>query len=77
MISKSKLDDNFLTSHFIIDSFTEPFRLDRTTNGGGILPYFKNNIKARLLTKYTLPKDIKALFVEIMIEKIKWFFSCS
>ena len=34
MISESKLDDTFPTSQFVIDSFTEPFRLDRTRNGG-------------------------------------------
>ena len=32
MISESKLDDTFPTSQFAIDSFTEPFRLDRTRN---------------------------------------------
>ena len=45
MISKSKLDDTFPTSQFVTDSFTEPFRLDRTINGGGILLYVKNNVK--------------------------------
>ena len=65
--SESKLDDTFSTSQFVIDSFTEPFRLDRTRNGCGILLYVKNNITATLLTSYTLPTDIEALFVEIVI----------
>ena len=39
MISESKLDDTFPTSQFVIDSFTEPFRLDRTRNGG-VVYYF-------------------------------------
>ena len=39
MISESKLDDTFTTSQFVIDSFTEPFRLDRTRNGG-VVYYF-------------------------------------
>ena len=55
MISESKLDDTFPTSQFVIDRFTEPFRLDRTRNGTGILLYLKNNITATLLTSYTFP----------------------
>ena len=77
IISESKLDDTFPFSQFVIDSLTEPFRLDRTKNGGGILLYVKNNISATLLTNYTLPEDIEALFVEFVIESFKWLFCCS
>ena len=38
IISESKLDDTFPTSQFVIDSLTEPFRLDRTRNG--VVYYF-------------------------------------
>lgn len=38
MISESKLDDTFQTSQFVIDNFTEPFKLDRTRNG--VVYYF-------------------------------------
>ena len=71
MISESKLNDTFPSSQFVIDSFTEPFRLDCTRNGGGILLYVKNNITATLLTSFTLPEDIEALFVEFVIENFK------
>ena len=77
MISKSKIDDTVPTSRFVIDSFTEPFRLDRTRNGGSIPQYVKNNITATLLTSYTLPEDKEALFVEIVIGNFKWLFCCS
>ena len=77
VISESKLDDTFPTSQFVIDSLTEPFRLDRTRNGGGILLFVKNNITATLLTSYTLPEDIEALFVEIVIGNFIWLFSYS
>ena len=40
-------------------------------SGCGILLYVKNNMTATLLTNYTLRKDIEALFVEIVIGKIK------
>ena len=77
MVSESKLDDTFPTSQFVIDSFAEPFRLDRTRNGGGILLYVKNSITATLLTSYTLPEDIEVLFVKIVIGNFKWLFYCS
>ena len=77
IISQSNLDDTFPTSQFVIDSFREPFRLDRTRNGDGILLYVKNNITTTLLTNYTLLEDIEALFVEIVRVKIKWLFCCS
>ena len=32
---------------------------------------------ATLLTNYTLPEDIEALFVEIVMGKIKQLFCCS
>ena len=37
MISESKPDDTFPTSQLVKENFTEPFRLDRLRNGGGIL----------------------------------------
>ena len=77
MLSESKLDDTFLTSQFVIDSFTEPFRLDRTRNKGGILLYVKYNITATLMASYILLEDIEALFVEIVIGKINWLYCCS
>ena len=77
VISKSKLDDTFPTSQFVIYSFAEPLRLDHTRNGGGILLYVKDNIAATLLTNYTLIEDIEALFVETVMGNIKWLFCCS
>ena len=58
------LDDTFPTFQFVIDNFTEPFRISCTRNGGGILLYVKNKMTARFLTNYTLPEDTETLFVE-------------
>ena len=35
LISEAKLDDTFLLNQFILEEFTPPYRLDRTTHGGG------------------------------------------
>ena len=37
VISESKLDDSYPNSQFIIEGFSEPFRLNRNVNGGGVL----------------------------------------
>ena len=37
IFSETKLDDSYPTSQFIIDGYSKPFRLDRDSNGGGIL----------------------------------------
>ena len=46
MISESKLDDSFLDSQFFIEGFGEPFRLDRSRNGGGIMLFIQSDIPA-------------------------------
>ena len=75
IISESKLDDTS-NSQFVID-LQNLFRLDCIRDGIGILLYVKNNITATLPTNYTLPKDIEALFVKIVMRKIKWLSCCT
>ena len=36
MISETKFDESFPTSHFLMNGFTSPHHLDRNCNGGGI-----------------------------------------
>ena len=39
MIAETKLDATIPTGQFAIEGFATPFRLDRNTNGGGVLVY--------------------------------------
>ena len=71
------VDETFPTLQFVKNNFTESFRLNFTINGRSIILYIKNNITVTLLPNYTLPEDIKALFVKIVTEKFKWLFCCS
>ena len=50
MISKTKLDESFLTSQFFMNGFSSPHRLDRNCNGGGILLYIREDIPSKLLS---------------------------
>ena len=37
VVLETKIDESYPISQFSIDGFSEPFRLDRDKNGGGIL----------------------------------------
>ena len=39
VITETKLDSSFPKRQFLIESFSEPYRLDRNTHGGGVLIY--------------------------------------
>ena len=44
MISDTKLDPSFPVGQFFIHGFSELYRLDRNSNGGGILLYILENL---------------------------------
>ena len=69
MISEAKIDESFPTSQFLIDDFSSPYHLDRNSNGGSILAYFKNNITKSLKT-INLPTE--AIFTEMNLRSKKW-----
>ena len=43
MISKTKLDESFSPSRFLLDAYSVPFRFNRTGNGGGILLFIRED----------------------------------
>ena len=66
MISETKLDPFCLARQFCIHGFSEPYRFDRNSSGGGILLYIREDIPSKLiLTKMT----IERFFVEINLRK--------
>ena len=75
MISKIKLDANFPTSQFCLNSYTSPYRLDRNSKGGGILIYVRKDIPSKRITA-NFP-NAEGFFSEINLTKKKWVISCS
>ena len=72
MISETKLDPSFPTGQFHIHGFSEPYRFDGNSSGGGILLYICEDIPSKLiLTKMT----IEGLFVKINLRKKGGFFA--
>ena len=77
LLSETKLDDSFPTAQFLLNGFCKPYRLDRSSNGGGILLYVRDDIPSRLLTDYKIKDNLELPFVEVNIRKKKWLLSCS
>ena len=44
VLTETKLDSSFPTNQFIIPGFSQPFRLDRNKNGGGVMIYVREDI---------------------------------
>ena len=74
LISETKLDGSFPSAQFLLDGFSKPYRLDRCSNGGGILLYIRDDIPARLLSDSNKSESI---FAEINYKKKKWLICAS
>ena len=73
MLSETKLDSNSLSTQFLINDFSIPYRLDRNSKGGGILLYVRDKIIVLALNRYSLPPHIEILvygFDEISLKVI-------
>ena len=73
LISETKIDSSFPTAQFKIEGYTT-YRLDRNSNGGGILLYVREDIPSTLLNTELL---IEGFCIEINIRKKKWLLVCT
>ena len=72
VITETKVDASFPVSQFKIDGYSIPYRLDRTSNGGGVMVYVREDIPSKLLNKHTFLCGTEGVFVEINLRKTKW-----
>ena len=77
LVSETKLDDSFPTAQFLMSCFCKLYRLDRCSNGGGLMLYIREDIPYRLLTEHKPPENVECLFAEINIRMKKWLLCCS
>ena len=75
MISETKIDESFPLGQFKINDFNAPFRLDRNSNGGGIMLFVPGDILVKLIASETPP--VERPYVEVKLRKQKWLISCS
>ena len=69
MISKTKIDEIFTKSQFLIKDFGDPFLTAQNIHVGGISLYAREDIPAKLLSAD--PKPSHWFFVEINLRKQK------
>ena len=75
MISEIKIDESFPLGQFKINGFNAQFRLDRNSNGGGIMLFVRKDIPAKLIASETPP--VESFYVEVRLRKQKSLISCS
>ena len=51
--------------------YSVPFRLDRTSHGGGMLLFAREHIPCKII-KIECDADFEGIFVEINLRKEKW-----
>ena len=71
LISETKIDGTFPKSQFIKQGYSEPYRLDRTAHGGGLLLYVRNDIPSKQLP--LVEGSIECIFMEATISKKSGF----
>ena len=49
MISETKIDSSFPISQFTMTGYSIPFRIDRTSHGGGILLFVRKEIPCKII----------------------------
>ena len=70
MVSETKIDYTFPVGNFVIDGFSTPYRLDRDSNGGGIMLHVREDIPSNLLA--TDEKNhIESFYVELNLRNEK------
>ena len=73
VLSETKIVDSFPLNQFLIEGFGIPFRVDRNAHGGGLIVYIREEIPCKELNRRNLPKDIEGIFIELNINRNKWF----
>ena len=70
MISETNLDDSSPKAQFLKKWFSEPYRLDHNSKGGGITFFITEGIPSKLLS---IEKNaIGALYVQINLRKMNF-----
>ena len=55
-IQETKLDGSYPTQQFALTGYSEPYRLDRNRDGGGVLIYVREDIPSKQLNKHSFTK---------------------
>ena len=76
LLSETKLDDSFPLAQFMLKNYGILYRLERNSNGGGLLLYVREDIPSKFL-KVKSDCNIESICVEVNLRKRKWFINGS
>ena len=78
MISETKLDGTFPHVLYHLKNFSNSYRLDRNSHGGGILVYVRDNNPSDLVKLGQKLENFEGFFIELELsKKNKWLLSYS
>ena len=78
LVSETKIDDTFPLAQFCVEGYSTPYRLDRTSKGGGWLLYVRDDIPSKQIkSKFIENEAFELFFVESNLRKKKRLFCCS
>ena len=69
LVSETKNDDSFLNGNFLIDGVSTPYRLDRNSNGGGLMLLVREDICPNLVEAEAKP--IVGFYIELNLRNYK------
>ena len=70
LISETKLDDSFPSAQFMLKNYGISYRLDRNSNGGGLILYVHEDIPSKFLEAKS-KCNIESICVEVNLRKRK------
>ena len=78
MISETKLGDTFPHALYHLKDFSNAYRLNRNSHGGGILVYVRDHIASNLVKLDQKVENFEGFFIELELsKKTKWLLSYS
>ena len=73
VVTETKLDETFPKTQFTMEGYHLPFRVDRDTNGGGVMVIVKGHIPCRELDRTRCRENhLEGIFLEINLRKRKF-----
>ena len=73
--SETHLDTSVTTNNLLLDGFDEPFRKDRSNNGGGIMIYVSSVLKYKRRTDLENPR-VETIWIEVKLKSYNVLICC-
>ena len=74
LVSEIKIDDSVPNENFLIDGFSRPYRLERNSNGSGLMLFVKEDIPSNLVEAEVKP--IEDFYIELNLRNNRWLLNC-